>query len=246
MKFIRSHPLIGLVDHNETYGRHVIRDFLGKVSLPQTIVDVGAGPGTDLLAVREIHPAARRIAVDFKSHPDIRNIAHEHHEIDAERQCLPFADASIDLIISNQTLEHTKDVWWIFHEMTRTLKVGGHLIVGVPNIASLHSRIMLLLGMQPSQQKTCSAHVRSFSKGDMLSFLDMVWPGYKLVDFGGSQFYPFPRAVARPLSSALPTLSVCIFFLFKKTKPYHREFIEYPRQMGLETNFYLGDEPIRA
>jgi SAM-dependent methyltransferase len=240
MKFIRSHPLIGLVDHNETYGRHVIRDFLRKVS-PQTVIDVGAGPGTDLSTVHEIHPYARLIAVDFKSHPGIRDIAHEHHELDVERHSLPFADETIDLIISNQTLEHTKEVWWIFHEMTRTIKVGGHLIVGVPNIASLHSRVMLLIGMQPSQQKTCSAHVRSFSKGDVLSFLDMVWPGYELAAFGGSQFYPFPRAIARPLSSAFPTLSVCIFFLLKKTQPYHREFIEYPRKMGLETNFYVGD-----
>ena len=241
MKPIRPHSLIRLVDHNETYGRHVIRDFVGRVK-PTTVVDIGAGRGSDLAGVREIHPSARLIAVDFKSHPGIGGIVDEHHELDLEKQALPFADESVDLVISNQTLEHTKEVWWIFHEMTRSLKVGGHLIVGVPNVASLHSRMMLLMGKQPSMQKTCSAHVRSFSKGDVLSFLDMVWPGYELERFSGSQFYPFPRSIARPLSSAFPTLSVCIFFLFRKTQPYGREFIEYPRSMGLETNFFVGEE----
>jgi len=33
-----------------------------------------------------------------------------------------------------------------------------------------------------------------------------------------------------------------IFFLLKKTKEYDEEFIKWPIQKRLETNFYLGEK----
>ena len=36
-----------------------------------------------------------------------------------ERDDLPLADGQADLIIANQVLEHTKEIFWIFHEVSR-------------------------------------------------------------------------------------------------------------------------------
>jgi hypothetical protein len=100
----------------------------------------------------------------------------------------------------------------------------------------------MLLGKQPTQHKVCSAHVRPFSKDDTLAFLSACWPGgYELTQFRGSQFYPFPRSLARLLADTLPTFAFTIFFMIRKTKEYHGEFAAYPVRAGLETNFWTGD-----
>jgi len=158
-----------------------------------------------------------------------------------EQDIFPFDDSSIDVVIANQILEHTKELFWIFHEITRILPIGGKLIIGVPNLASLHNRLLLLLGKQPTPIQTNSAHIRGFTKGDILKFVDSCFPnGYELKAFGGSNFYPFPPMIARPLAQLFPTMAWGIFLLLEKKRDYQREFLEYPLVKRLETNFYLG------
>lgn len=162
------------------------------------------------------------------------------HSCNIETESLPFADNSLDLILCSQVIEHTKELFWIFHELTRSLKIGGHLIIGVPNVASLHNRVCLLFGKHPTQAKACSAHIRCFSRNDFLLFLNECFPtGYQLERFSGSQFYPFPRAIARPLASAFPSLAFSIFFLLRKVREYDRSFLEYPVRARLETNYKI-------
>jgi hypothetical protein len=65
---------------------------------------------------------------------------------------------------------------------------------------------------------------------------------YRLLRFGGSNFYPFPPILARPLASLFPNMSWGIFFLLEKQRDYSREFLDYPSQERLETNFYVGQQ----
>ncbi|MEA2101747.1 MAG: class I SAM-dependent methyltransferase, partial [Thermodesulfobacteriota bacterium] len=146
----------------------------------------------------------------------------------------------MDLVIANQILEHTKEIFWIFNEISRVLRIGGRMIIGVPNLASLHNRILLLLGRQPSPIKSTSAHVRGFTRSDLMRFMEC-WPGgYRLIDFQGSNFYPFPSLIARPLARCLPTMAWGIFLLVEKTRAYDGAFVRFPVDHKLETNFYLG------
>lgn len=127
------------------------------------------------------------------------------------------------------------------HEITRSLKTGGSLIVGVPNVASLHNRIGILFGKHPTQAKSCSAHIRCFSKNDFLLFLQECFPdGYALNSFDGSQFYPFPSVLSQPLARLLPGMTFSIFFLLQKVKEYTGTFLEYPIKANLETNFKVN------
>jgi SAM-dependent methyltransferase len=164
-----------------------------------------------------------------------------------ERDLLPFGDGEVDLITANQVLEHTKEIFWIFHEVSRSLKVGGHFLFGVPNICSLHNRLLLLIGRQPTQHKVCSAHVRPFSRDDTLAFLNACFPGgYQLTAFRGAQFYPFPARLSRVLAGAFPTFAFTIFFMIRKVADYHDEFVTYPSRARLETNFWTGNARISS
>lgn len=239
-----SHWLGRFTDQSETYGPQVVEDLVRGLKDLRVVVDLGAGTGRDLGIVRKHHPQARLIAIeggkDYAS--GLAGKADDIYVVDIEREPLPLTDGQADLIMANQVLEHTKEVFWIFHQVTRSLKLGGHFLFGVPNICSLHNRFLLMVGKQPTQHKVCSAHVRPFSKGDTLAFLNASFPGgYELVHFRGAQFYPFPKPVARVLANAFPTFAFTIFFLIRKIADYRDEFVTYPGRAGLETNFWTGN-----
>lgn len=244
-----QHALAGLVDHTESYGSHVIRSFVSDIAAIETAVDIGAGSGRDLQTVKSVHPEARTIAIEAGREyaRALENRVDDVHVLNIERDPFPFADGSIDVVIANQILEHTKEIFWIFHQVTRVLKPGGHFIFGVPNVLSAHNRLLALLGRHPTQHKLYSAHVRPFSRGDTVKFLEVCAPGTFVVEhFAGSQFYPFPRAIARPLSRLLPGMAFSIFFSIKKVGPYSDGFIKLPAAAGLETNFFVGDQGDRG
>jgi SAM-dependent methyltransferase len=239
-----QHFLARFVDHQETYGPLVVTRFLKLLGGLRNVVDLGAGSGRDLAIAKQVHPESRTIAVEGgRAYADaLQDKVDQTLVLDIERDSLPFQDSSIDLIMANQVLEHTKEVFWIFHEVTRCLAVGGHFMFGVPNIASLHNRFLLLFGVQPTQHKLCSAHVRPFSKADTLQFLEACFPGgYSVRAFAGSQFYPFPATAARLFARLLPTLAFSIFFLIRKEIDYSKEFVTYPARANLETNFWTGN-----
>jgi hypothetical protein len=100
-----------------------------------------------------------------------------------------------------------------------------------------------MLGSQPSPLKVHSAHVRGFTKGGLMTFVNECFPRiYVLKEFRGSNFYPFPPFIAQPLASIFANLAWGIFFLLQKVEPYQKEFLEYPIKQRLETNFWLGQE----
>jgi SAM-dependent methyltransferase len=233
-----------MIDRSLNYGRHQIQRFLKSIGGFENILDVGAGQGYDLLCAREVNPRASLSGLEANPAygETLKGKGIQVQSVDIEHDVFPFEDDAFDVVMANQILEHTKELFWIFDQISRVLKENGHLIIGVPNLAALHNRVLLASGLQPSPLKNNSAHVRGFTKGDVLQFVESGFPGgYRLVGFGGSNFYPFPPLLARPLAGLFPTLAWGIFFHFQKVKPYRGEFCQYPTRMQLESNFYVGE-----
>lgn len=241
----QDNPLNGTIDRSLNYGRHLISHFfsLANHASMKVILDVGAGQGCDLLLARVHNPAAELHAIEL--YPEYQRALKENgmivHPLNIERDTFPFADESVDVVIANQILEHVKEIFWVFHEATRVLRVGGFLFIGVPNLASLHNRLLLAIGKQPTCIQNHSAHVRGYTKSDLLKFLTVSFPwGYGLRKFGGSNFYPFPPMIATPLASLFPNMAWGIFLMLQKERAYQNEFVTHPVAQRLETNFYLG------
>lgn len=232
-----------MIDRTLNYGRDNIERFLASSMPYSAVLDLGAGGGADLLLARKVSPSARLFALEG----NVQNVASLSRMgitamlHDLERDTFPFVAESLDIVLANQVLEHVKEVFWILHEVSRTLRLGGRAIIGVPNLAALHNRLLLAVGRQPSPIKTLSAHVRGFTRDDLCDFLDGCFPeGYRLVAFRGANFYPFPPFIARPLARAFPTLAWGIFFLLEKARRYEREFLDTAIREKLETPFYVG------
>jgi ubiquinone/menaquinone biosynthesis C-methylase UbiE len=231
-----------IVDHNETYGRHILQEHIKRIDISKC-VDLGCGSGEDLLIVQQHYTNAECIGIDYGSwnFEKLIQMGINPISVNIENQSLPFNDESIDFIIANQVLEHTKKIFWINHEIFRTLRIGGYLYLGVPNVLSFHNRLLGFFGVHPTSAKLISAHVRVFSKNDTINFYNNIASRFTYIEkFSGSQFYPFPKKIARSLSNVLPSLAFSIFFLIRKTKEYKGEFIEWLIKTPLETNFFTG------
>jgi len=63
-----------------------------------------------------------------------------------------------------------------------------------------------------------------------------------VINFKRSNFYLFHPFLAKPLAKCFPNMAWSIFFLLKKTKKCNNEFIKWPIEKRLGTNFYLGEE----
>ncbi len=234
----------GHVDRSLNYGRDVVDRFLARASTAQggapVVVDLGAGHGDDLALARARWPAATLHAIEaMPFHADL--LASQGlvvHRLDIEREALPFGDGGVDIIIANQILEHTKELFWTLHECARVLRVGGVLIVGVPNLASLHNRLLLMLGRQPTSIALDSAHVRGLTVRGVRRLLHRAAPGILHIErSAGSNFYPFPAWLARPLASLMPGMAVSSFLLIRKAGAYRREVLEFVEASRFETNY---------
>lgn len=234
------------VNRSLNYGRHHINDFLRLANKKpvNAVLDVGAGWGNDLLLASNHNPtcALHAIEIDKTCQQSLEEKGMIVHPLNIEHDKFPFKNESIDIVIANQIIEHLKEIFWFFHEVTRVLPVGGSFIIGVPNLASLHNRLLLALGKQPTCIQNHSAHVRGYTKSDLIKLFKICFPGgYSLQKFGGSNFYPFPPLIAKPLASLFPNMAWSIFMILKKEREYNNEFLTHPRIHQLETNFFLGN-----
>jgi SAM-dependent methyltransferase len=183
------------------------------------VLDVGCGSG----GYTRQHAEAMGIQLDrvvgLEYHPDHLATARQHFRVeqaDLESDRLPLDDASADVIICNQVLEHIKNVFFLLSEMDRVLAVGGVLAIGVPNLTSLLNRPVLLLGRQPVTIDIGGPHVRGFAHRSLRGFL-LRHKGYRLVAELGSSLYPWPAKLgAERLARRLPSLSAYSFLALEK------------------------------
>jgi SAM-dependent methyltransferase len=133
--------------------------------------------------------------------------------VDIEHEPLPYTAGFFDVIIINQVIEHIKEIFFVFSEISRVVKTNGLVVVGVPNLAAWHDRLAILLGEQPTCLKTLGPHVRGFTVPSFRKFIEC--DGYfKFSAFKGSGFYPFPAVCSRMLSRLFPSLATSVFSIF--------------------------------
>jgi SAM-dependent methyltransferase len=230
------------------YGREVVaqwcgQELRGQGARPARVLDIGCGRHcTDLLNARAA-AGGRPVelwGVEYYAPSAVQAAAKGVTvlRLDVEREPLPVADGAFDLVIANQVLEHAKEIFWTLGEVSRVLRPGGLLLAGVPNLAALHNRVLLLAGEQPSTIEPLGPHVRGFTAPAFRRLVEA--DGYfRTLEIRGANFYPFPPALARPLSRLLPTLAVTLFFRLRRTeKP--GSFVQVLDSRFYETAYYKG------
>ncbi len=229
------------------YGREIILDWCchyisSKKQDSLNILDIGCAEGKDLTNVKKSFSNTTLNLFGIEGNEIYAQRAKEKgidvFSIDIEREIIPFKDELFDIIIINQIIEHTKEIFWIFSEISRTLKKGGICIVGVPNLASLHNRLLLLAGEQPSSIEILGPHIRGFTAPSLKRAIETD-NYFKVEAIRGSNFYPFPPSIANFLSNLFPQLSVTIFFLITRQNK-KGPFIQVLDTRAYDTLYFKG------
>jgi SAM-dependent methyltransferase len=107
------------------------------------------------------------VDVDREALEEAAKLGIETHWADAE-QTLPFDDASFDVVVAGELLEHVRDPAALVAETRRMLKPGGTLVGSVPNAYRLKNRLRFLAGRRPEDDPT---HLHLFRPEDVRALL---------------------------------------------------------------------------
>lgn len=207
-----------------------------------TLLDVGCWNGELSARCGAALGAQRMLGVEVYEQPAAEAEAKgvEVARVDLEAGRFPWEDGSVDVVVCNQVLEHLKNIWLPMTEMHRVLRPGGHAILSVPNLASLHNRVLLALGRQPTSVRVLGPHVRGYA---FREFRDLVALGgaYEVQRGLTAGFYPLPAALSRPFSSLWTGAGHTTVILARKTTtaPPWLAYIEGEVEGGMQT--FYGD-----
>lgn len=151
--------LAQLEDHHWWYRERralLERDLRGL--RPGTALDVGAAGGGNTRVLRRLGWNA--IALEYG--PEGAGVAHERGlpTLRGDATALPVADASLDLVVAFDVLEHLDDDDVAVREVRRVLKPGGRYLVAVPCDPRLWSAHDEAVG-----------HVRRYTRATLSSLL---------------------------------------------------------------------------
>jgi len=144
------------------------------------------------------------------------------HQCDLNKE-IPFENESIDIVFSNQVIEHLYDTDIFISEIYRVLKPGGYAVISTENLSSWHNIFALILGWQPFSLSNISSlrssvgnflglhrrkndslsigapramqHMRIFSPLGLKEIFEI--HSFKCERIAGAGYYPLPGFLAR-------------------------------------------------
>lgn len=217
-----------------------------RPSGPPVLLDVGCWDGE---ATRRYADAisARPLGVEIFDAPARAAVARgvEVAHVDLETQPFPWADGAADVVICNQVLEHLKNIWLPLSEIFRVLSPGGLALLSVPNLGSLHNRVMLAAGLQPTSIRTFGPHVRGFTRREFEALIARD-RGFAIEASVGVGFPPLAPPWSRPLSAGWPGGSHTLVVVARKVGTGPAPWIGYlegERAQGVQTFYRDDSEP---
>ena len=186
-EFIKK--IIGIKYEWESHLDNIIRLIISNLREynATNFLDVGCGSGDRTIYL------ANLFNIDYK---EVHGVDLYEHKVEAckklfntrivdlEHQSLPYEDNTFDLVNCNQVLEHIRNSESIINEIARVAKVGGYIILGIPDLAHLINRLYLLFGIQPLFIRIGSSHIRGFTHKSFLKMLKMI-EAFELIDHKG-------------------------------------------------------------
>jgi 2-polyprenyl-3-methyl-5-hydroxy-6-metoxy-1,4-benzoquinol methylase len=137
------------------FSRRRLEKLVEQVALPASrfpaasICDIGSGCGRLAALLLERHPDWQATLVDRSEaaaayagrYMQLRGMASRAEAVTGDLLTVPAPDASFDVVIAAEVLEHTTDAQRAASELVRCLRVGGTLCISIP--------VDLAIGMHP-------------------------------------------------------------------------------------------------
>jgi SAM-dependent methyltransferase len=119
----------------DTLWAHLYRyRFANRYVRGRDVLDVACGEGYGAAAMLR---AGARSVVGVDIDPTICEYARRKYGVDTrpgDAASLPIGDASVDVVVSFETIEHVPDTGRFLDECSRVLRPGGRLVISTPNV----------------------------------------------------------------------------------------------------------------
>jgi SAM-dependent methyltransferase len=228
------------VEHRYTKMHRLLCERFGDLT-GKRIVDLGLSrglllerfrryPGVELGGI-EIDPAE----IEWARSRGLEPLQHFVNVFDGNVMTarLPYDDASADVVLAGEILEHVVDTEGFLREIHRTLTPGGALVLSTPNILWVKHRVRLLAGRYPdaldyrSRYGADFGHVRIFGPDqlqellDETGFVDLVVIGNRIGPISSLASAPAPiaRTLDR-LADRFPAASETLIAFARKAGPH--------------------------
>jgi SAM-dependent methyltransferase len=196
-----------------------IRAELAKAPPGGALLDLGCDDGGHTLQFIAAARAAQAYGVEVVEERAAiargRGITVSIADLNAE---LPFESDSMDVVVSNQVIEHLADTDTFVREIYRVLKPNGVAVTSTENLASWHNVLALTFGWQPFSLSNVSStrlgignpfavqrgeaaglrsweHMRVFAHRGLRELFEA--HGFAVDRIVGSGYYPLPAKFAR-------------------------------------------------
>jgi 2-polyprenyl-3-methyl-5-hydroxy-6-metoxy-1,4-benzoquinol methylase len=146
----------------------------------QRVLEIGMGGGDTLVYIKQRRLAGEAVGIDLMSLPGSNQqnpLIDKVYFLDLERENLPFSNEYFDVIIAGDILEHLINPWELLQNLNKILKVGGHMIISIPNIRDINAIYSILLKGTfgyTTQGIFDKTHLRFFCKKDMIDLIESV------------------------------------------------------------------------
>jgi 2-polyprenyl-3-methyl-5-hydroxy-6-metoxy-1,4-benzoquinol methylase len=175
---ITLNPADGYLEKGIAYFKEDRHDLFQLVpsGSPGRVLEIGAAEGSMLVALKRAGKAREVVGVELMAIP---GGGQDRPEIDRfiiadiEQQSLDLEQASFDVIICGDVLEHLRDPWTALQYLTSFLRRGGTFVISLPNILYWRAFGRIVLGdfrYSPSGVLD-RTHLRFFCRKNMLDLV---------------------------------------------------------------------------
>ena len=212
------------VEHRYTKMHRLLRERWGDPA-GKRVVDLGSSRGLFLARFEGSERAGIEIDPNERargSEHGVDAVEHFINAFDGNRLTarLPFEDASADVVLAGEIIEHIVDTESFLREIARVLRRGGAVVLSTPNILWWKHRLALLAGRYPdaldyrTRYGDDFGHVRIFTPALMRGLLEET--GFVDIAIVGKRLGPISSLTRTPsvvagaldrLADRLPKLS---------------------------------------
>jgi 2-polyprenyl-3-methyl-5-hydroxy-6-metoxy-1,4-benzoquinol methylase len=195
----------------DLYASPVNQDLVNRSGclMVRRVLDVGAGTGSNLCALKELHPQAHTTAITCSDREAayLEHLADQTIVADLNQLTSTFAWQMIglggdrfDLILLSHVLEHLQDPAQVLANITNLLSSDGMLLIALPNICHWRTRLKIAMGSFQYQDSGIldRSHLRFYTYWSARELVEAC-PSVKLLNQ-----WPVGGAILGPLRARLP------------------------------------------
>lgn len=201
--------------------KNILHSLLSTYFREGKMLDLGGGEGTLTETFKNV------VVADYCIEPLLRAARKNHETTRCDMHSLPFKNDSFSLIIMSHVLQHSFQPNKVISEVIRTLKIGGILILIVPNAASIFQIFKLIKTGQvrpmgnPPQKDVMQGHQYTFENTKQW----LLERGLKILHITGD-FMSIPvlwkwskwYLISHKISRSFPKLSDSLIFVVRCQK----------------------------